>query len=102
MKTISAKLFLEQVQAGAEVHPHIATMAVVQVGRLQYECDLRALNDKQAAELEGLYWSGRIRFAYPGDFTVPPCCFRRQKLRCRIIDAAQLTTVPPHYPPRHD
>jgi hypothetical protein len=47
----------------------------------------------EAAEFEGLYRSARLRFAYPGDFTVAPCCFRSKELRTRIVDAARLTSV---------
>jgi len=94
MKTIPANLFLEQVRDGAEVHPQGATTAVIQVGRLQYRCNLRTLNDAEAAQFEQLYRTGQVRFAHPGDFTVAPCCFRDQRLRCRIVDAARLTSVP--------
>lgn len=93
MNTISTKLFLEQVRAGAELHPQTASWAVVQVGRFQYECDLRNMTQSEAAEFEGLYRSARLRFAHPGDFTVAPCCFRRKELRTRIVDAARLTSI---------
>ena len=93
MNTISTKLFLEQVRAGAELHPQTASLAVVQVGRLQYECDLRRMTRSEAAEFEGLYRSARLRFAHPGDFTVAPCCFRSKELCTRIVDAARLTSI---------
>lgn len=100
MKTISPNLFLEQVRAGAQVHPQGAATAVVQVGRLQYWCNLRAFSDQQAAELERLYRTGQVRFAHPGDFTVAPCCFHDKRFRCRILDAARLTSVPAKYAKR--
>ena len=77
LKSISADDFFEQVMLGAEIQPQASTKLVgVQVGRLQFVCDLNDLTEHQRLLLQRYYRAKRLRFGHPGDFIRKPFFFR--------------------------